>query len=31
MAIHLIWILEWVEDKKMHLVIIDNSFEIINV
>ena len=31
MAIHLIWVLEWAEDKKMQMVIIDNSSERINV
>lgn len=31
MAIRLIWVLEWVEDKKMQMVSIDNSSEIINV
>lgn len=31
MAISLIWVLEWVEDKKMQKAIIDNSSEIIKV
>lgn len=31
MAIRLIWVLDWVEDKKMQMVSIDNSSEIINV
>ena len=31
MTISFIWVLEWVEDKKMKTVVIDHSFEMINV
>lgn len=31
MTISFIWVLEWVEDKKMKAVVIDHFFEMINV
>lgn len=30
-AISWVWVLEWVEDKEMQTVTMDNFFEIINV